>query len=106
MMLVTRFTGTSICRASSAAEILSSFNSSARCSPGCIGVRATLCLLVVIDNFDIYRPGRAIGPLKADSPLVVDTEAALTLPSALQCYKPVAGQSGEIFQARRRFQAL
>ena len=45
-------------------------------------MRATLCLLVVIDNFDIYRPGRAIGPLKADSPLVVDADAVLALPIA------------------------
>src|SRR5262245_12011430 len=41
MIAVMRFTGTSIWRASSAALIPSSLSSSARCSPGWIGVRAT-----------------------------------------------------------------
>jgi hypothetical protein len=61
---------------------------------------------VVIGNFDIDWTGCAMGPLKADSQLVVDTDAVLALPIAFQCFQPVARQSGEIFQARRRVQSL
>jgi len=44
------------------------------------------CLLVVIDNLDVDRAGRAVGPLKADPPLVIDTDAVLALPIALQSF--------------------
>jgi len=37
---------------------------------------------VVIGNLDIDWTGCAIGPLKADSPLVVDADAVLALPIA------------------------
>ena len=52
---------------------------------------------MVIDNLDIDRARRVIGPLKADPPLIVNTDAILALPIAFQRFKPVAGQSGEIF---------
>jgi hypothetical protein len=45
---------------------------------------------VVIDNLDIDWAGRAMAPLKTDPPLVVDADAMLTLPIALQCFQPVA----------------
>jgi len=57
---------------------------------------------MVIDNFDVDRAGCAVGPLKANPPLVIDTDAILALPIALQCFQPVAGQGGEIFQTGRR----
>ena len=57
---------------------------------------------MVIDNFDIDWAGRAVRPFKANPPLVIDTDAVLALPVALECFQPVAGQGGEIFQARRR----
>jgi hypothetical protein len=61
---------------------------------------------MVIDDLNIDWAGGAIGPLKADPPLVVNTDAVLAPPIALQCFQPVAGQSGEIFQARRRVQSF
>jgi hypothetical protein len=61
---------------------------------------------VVIGNLDVDWTGCAMGPLKADSPLVVDTDAVLALPISLQGFQPVARQSGEIFQARRRIQSF
>jgi hypothetical protein len=38
--------------------------------------------------------------------LVVDADAVLALPIALEGFQPVAGQSGKILQARRRLQSL
>jgi len=39
-----------------------------------------------------------LGPLEADSPLVVDPDAVLTFASALQHFKPVSRQHGYVFQ--------
>jgi hypothetical protein len=61
---------------------------------------------MVIDNFDIDRARRVVGPFKADPPLVIDPDAVLALPIALQCFQPIAGQGGEIFQVRRRVQSF
>jgi hypothetical protein len=61
---------------------------------------------MVINNLDIDRAGRAARPFKTDPPLVVDADAVLTLPIALECFQPVAGQSDEILQARRRLQSI
>jgi hypothetical protein len=38
---------------------------------------------MVIDNLDIDWAGRAVGPLEADPPLVIDADAVLALPIAL-----------------------
>ena len=61
---------------------------------------------MVIDNLYVDRAGRAVGPLKADPPLVIDADAVLALPIALQCFQPVARQGSEIFQARRCVQSF
>ena len=53
--------------------------------------------LMVIDNLDIDRARRATRPLKADPPLLVDTDPVLALPIALESFQLVAGKSGEIF---------
>jgi hypothetical protein len=52
---------------------------------------------MVINDLDIDRAGRAAGPLKTDPPLVVDADAVLTLPIALERFQPIARQSDEIF---------
>jgi hypothetical protein len=61
---------------------------------------------MVINNLDIDRAGRATWPLKTDPPLVVDADAVLALAFAPQGFQPIAGQSEEILQARRRLQSL
>ena len=61
---------------------------------------------MVIDNLDVDRAGRAVGPLKANPPLVIDAGAVLAMPIALQCFQPVARQGGKIFQARRCVQSF
>jgi hypothetical protein len=59
-----------------------------------------MCLLMIIDNLDIDRSGRAFRPFKANPPLVIDANAVLTLTVALQPFRPVTGQRSEVFQAR------
>ena len=41
-------------------------------------------LLVIVDNFNVRRARRAIGPLEADSPLIVDADTELALAVAAQ----------------------
>src|SRR6266700_4012213 len=64
------------------------------------------CLLVIIDDLDIDRAGRAVRPLEADPPLVIDADAILTLPITLQRFQPVTWQRGEVFQVRCGFQPV
>src|SRR6516225_8531105 len=45
---------------------------------------------MVINNLNIDRAGRAAGPLKTDPPLIVDADAVLALPIALEGFQPVA----------------
>src|ERR1700726_820305 len=71
-----------------------------------MGVRAMMRLLMIIDNLDVDRPGRAFRPFKADPPLVIDANAVLTLPVALQPFQPVARQRSEVFQVRRSVQPV
>ena len=58
-------------------------NSSLRISPGCTGFSflAIILLLVIIHDLDFV--GVTFAPLKANAPLVVDTNAVLTLPVSL-----------------------
>src|SRR5271157_353014 len=103
---VTRFVGTFILRASSAALSPSSSSSSARCSPGWIAAIAMAILLVIIDNLHIRRPRRAAGPLEAHAPLIVVANAVLALAVATQRFKTVARQRGKIPKRRGRLQTV
>jgi hypothetical protein len=60
---------------------------------------------MVIDDFNIDRAGRSLGPLKANPPLVVDTDAVLALAVALERFEPIAGQI-EIVQRRGRVELV
>ena len=62
--------------------------------------------LVVIDNFNVRRAGRLIGPFKTDSPPVVDPDTVLSLSIANQRLKTIAGQGPKILQSRGRFQSI
>src|SRR5271166_1162506 len=103
---VTRFVGTFILRASSAALSPSSSSSSARCSPGWIAASAIEVLLVIIHNLHIGRPRRSGRPLEAHTPLVVYAYAVLAFAVAMQRFKTIAGQRGEVPQRHSRFQAV
>lgn len=91
-----RLGGTWISLASSEALIFSSTSSSARISPGCMGVRAMLFTLMVVDNFNVMRS--IVMPCKTDSPLVIDSDTELPLAVTAQCLEPVAGQEHERFE--------
>jgi hypothetical protein len=47
---------------------------------------------MVIDDLNLDRPRRPLGPRAAHPPLVIDTEAVLTLAGALERFESVAGQ--------------
>src|SRR5687768_15728635 len=61
---------------------------------------------VIIDNLDVRRARRSIWPLKTDAPLIVDADAVLPLPVALQRFEPVAGQRRQIMKDVRGLQAI
>src|SRR5208337_952097 len=103
---VTRFVGTFILRASSAALIPSSFSSSARCSPGWIAAIAMAILLVIVNDLHMRRPRRSAGPLEAHAPLIVDAYAVLALAVAMQRFKTVSGQRGKVRERRSCLQAV
>jgi hypothetical protein len=54
---------------------------------------------MIIDDFDI--PGFAISPHQTDPPLIVDSNAALTLAVAVQRFQTVAGRSPQISKLLR-----
>ena len=63
-------------------------------------------LLMVIHDLDIDRSGRAVRPREANAPLVIDADAVLPLPVALECLQPVARQRGKVFQAHSGVQPV
>ncbi len=81
--VVDAYRGTPIVFARRYWVIPSSFMISARCSPGWIGSRVVMALLlVVVGDFDLHCA--PVRPDKADAPLVVDSDAELTFPSSLR----------------------
>ena len=52
---------------------------------------------MIIDDLDAFR--RAFAPDEAESPLIVDPDAMLTLPVAAQSLKPVSWNCRHVLQA-------
>src|SRR5690554_4670175 len=69
--------------------------SSMSTSPGWIGAS----LSVVVNDLHLLRSG--VGPHEADPPLVVDPDAVLPGPIALQRLEPVPGRDAEIVKRLR-----
>jgi len=46
--------------------------------------------MTIVHNFNFMSI--AFMPSEADAPLIVDTNTVLSLPVALQCFKPIAGR--------------
>src|SRR5208282_5540412 len=63
-------------------------------------------LLVVIDNFNIHRTGRAFWPFEADTPLVVHADAVLAFAAALQGLESVSRQNGKVPEREGRFEPV
>ena len=59
---------------------------------------------MIIHDLDFLRAIRSLRPPKADSPLLVYSDAVLTFPVAGQQFKMVAVKLGQIVQGCRRFQ--
>ena len=51
---------------------------------------------MIVDDLDSFR--RAFSPDKAQSPLVVDPDAVLTLPVAVQCIEAVSWDRRQVLQ--------
>jgi hypothetical protein len=58
---------------------------------------------MVIYNFNIFRAIYPGGPLEANAPLLVDTDAVLTFPVTGKSLQMVTGKLCQIPQGRRRF---
>ena len=61
---------------------------------------------MIVHDLDIGRSGRPFRPLKADSPLIVDTDAVLAPAIALQRLEAVSRKDREIFQRGRRVELV
>jgi len=61
---------------------------------------------MIIDDLDIHRPGRAVTPLEANSPIVVNTNAMLPSSVSFQRLEPVSGQCSEILQVPSGMQPI
>ena len=55
---------------------------------------------MIVCYLDINRPWRATRPREANPPLVIDADAVLVPPAALEDLQPVAGQCGQVFEAK------
>src|SRR3990167_10690805 len=93
MIWLVRFAGTRICRDSSVGLTPSSSSSSARISPGWIGVRAMVRFLsVVVHDFDVRWSALPLRPFETDSPLHIDADAVLALAVALHALQRIRWQ--------------
>src|SRR5690625_6583756 len=72
-----------------------SMKSSMRTSPGWIGS----ILSVVVNELHLLWPG--VGPREADPPLVVDLDAVLSGPIALEGLEPASGRHADVFERLR-----
>src|SRR5258706_15158577 len=53
---------------------------------------------VIIDNLDIDRPRRTVGPFETYAPLVIDANAELSFPVTLQTLEVISRQCREVLQ--------
>jgi hypothetical protein len=49
---------------------------------------------VIVDNFDIDRPWRTLGPLEANPPLIIDADAVLALAVATESLQAITADRG------------
>jgi hypothetical protein len=63
-------------------------------------------LLVIVNNFNIRRAWHRIRPLEANAPLVIYSNAVLTLTIATQVLETISWQYSQIPKVRRRVQSI
>ena len=66
--------------------------------------RHRVCPLVVVDNLNVEGFGFSVGPLEADTILVVDTNAVLPGAITLEGFQPVSSLRAQVFKGRGRLQ--
>src|SRR5438445_7837887 len=68
--------------------------------------RAMCLSLVIVHDLNIARTGRTFRPFETDPPLIVDTNAVLTLPVPDQRLETVARQRAKVLQRHGRLEAV
>src|SRR5687768_15184250 len=63
--------------------------------------------LVIVDDLDVERSRGVVRPLETDAPLVIDSDAELSMSVAVQRLEPIAGKqhqarSGDRFKHNRQ----
>ena len=61
---------------------------------------------MIVNNFDVHWTRRLAGPLETNPPLIIDTDAVLTLAISQQRFKTIAGQGRKVSQRRGRLQTV
>src|SRR5262245_39052423 len=61
---------------------------------------------MIVHDLDVDRSRRALRPLKANPPLVIDADAVLALTVAVQSFQTVARYRRQIVQALGRLQTV
>jgi hypothetical protein len=61
---------------------------------------------VIVNNLHVNRAGIAILPTEAESPLVIDANAQLPFPIALERFKTVTRQGRKVSQSHSGFEAI
>src|SRR3989304_3087806 len=103
MIWLMRFAGTRICRDSSVGLTPSSSSSSARISPGWIGVRAMVRFLsVVVHDFNIRGSALPLRPFETDPPLHIDSDTVLALAVAFHALQRIRWQRLKVWKAGSR----
>ena len=92
-MALIRFAGTRISWLRRFIVIPRSSRVSFRISPGCTGGS----LSIVFGNFDMF--GTSLPPREADAVLIIDSDAVLVLPVAVQPFQAIARRNQQIVQS-------
>ena len=61
---------------------------------------------MVVNDFDVVRPCRAVGPFETNPPLVVDADAVLALAIVFEGLETVSRQGSEVADGGCRFEAV
>jgi hypothetical protein len=61
---------------------------------------------MVVRNLNVDRARRACRPREANPPLVIDADAVLTGTIAFESFQSVSANCSEVFETRRRIEAV
>jgi hypothetical protein len=61
---------------------------------------------MIVNNLYVGRPRSSVWPFKTDPPLVINTDAVLSLAISSQRFETIAGQEDKVSEGRSRFQPV